>query len=589
MRHFKHSLLKTIEHRGVKWIWSSFPTKQFYLLLIAYLLPMLNISFIITSIFTVVFFGASIAMIVSTLQIILNSEKVVLFMEYSSIFQYFNETETNIDIKTPEKTLIKKTAGPYITFGMSLLLVSVSLGLSDQHVISNELFSIVAGVFSFIVFLQFRVYESPLVLVSLSTRLISWSYVFLVQLSTVVTVPEFLFFFGQKLFSVPVFPGVWLGVNVITLLQLPVQVGLIALLLYRESWHNFFSGLGPYSLFVCWWVLCRNFFSASSLYYLIMTVVGVGMFAVLSPLYPILFVASPVFFFFYYGISQAFFISVTIVVIVSLVVVLGAVYFKQLKEAKWLNIPLDYIFLVQILVSIVAILVGSSWYASIHKPATLPTVSIDEYTNYCGPLNWNNGNMVQTQLNCLHLQNRVFEGHGVVDAVWIAEITNDGKESLKALPSALQTTLTCFFGQSEPFCGDREDMTTCVYSRCNFQHSMHFLFEIALALPLTDDTHNSVSVSLMVSNKFRPAVEQLRKGMEIAFNATFVEGMGSNKLVLQASSVYFEGNDGLNERSEEEEEVKQYLMTRLFVSIKLTVSFLLEVLLGYTPSRFYSV
>ena len=264
--YLKLSLLKTIERRGVKWIWSSFPTKQFYLLLLAYLLPMPNVNFVISTLATLAFVAAFIAMSVATLQVIMNSEKVFSLMEYSNIFCYFSETGMVIDTKAPETQLFRHSIGPYLTFLVSLLVAVVTLGLAHTQLIFSEILCIIAAIFATAVFFQFQCYKSPLLLLSVSTRLVSWLYVFLLLLTCWVPIPEFLFFAPKQIVTIPLFNNVSFDINLMTLLQFPVQLTIAVYLLYRNSWHNFYTGLGPYFLFICWWVLCRNFLAQSHIF-----------------------------------------------------------------------------------------------------------------------------------------------------------------------------------------------------------------------------------------------------------------------------------------------------------------------------------
>lgn len=264
--YLKLSLLKTIERRGVKWIWSSFPTKQFYLLLLAYLLPMLNVDFVISTLATLAFVAAFIAMSVATLQVIMNSEKVFSLMEYSNIFCYFSETGMVIDTKAPETQLFRHSIGPYLTFLVSLLVAVVTLGLAHTQLIFSEILCIIAAIFATTVLFQFQCYKSLLLLLSVSTRLVSWLYVFLLLLTSWIPIPEFLFFAPKQIVTIPLFNNVSFDINLMTLLQFPVQLTIAVYLLYRNSWHNFYTGLGPYFLFICWWVLCRNFLAQSHIF-----------------------------------------------------------------------------------------------------------------------------------------------------------------------------------------------------------------------------------------------------------------------------------------------------------------------------------
>lgn len=557
---------------------------------------MLNVDFVISTLATLAFVAAFIAMSVATLQVIMNSEKVFSLMEYSNIFRYFSETGMVIDTKAPETQLIRHSIGPYLTFLVSLLIAVVTLGLAHTQLIFSEILCIIAAIFATTVFFQFQCYKSLLLLLSVSTRLVSWLYVFLLLLTSWVPIPEFLFFAAKQIVTIPLFNNVSFDINLMTLLQFPVQLTIAVYLLYRNSWHNFYTGLGPYFLFICWWVLCRNFLAQSHIFYLFMATFGVLILVSLVPFLPVLLALSPLFFLFYYGISRQFFISLSLVIITALFLLLVATNFSRLKEAKWLNFPLEYIFLFQILISIFLILVGSSMYAGLYSPSSLPVVTIGKYVEYCGPKNWEGANMVQTQLNCLHFENRLLHAHGTVRSVKISQVLNDRRASLSTLPSSIQTSLTCLFGQTEPMCGDRNNMTTCVYSGCHFQFSNKFHFEINLDMPLSnhsdgDTSAETIPVSLIATNKFKPLMLEVRMGMNLIFNATFVGGMGSDKLILQAVSLSFVEEMyrvPAEEEEDEEEAERQHILTRLISSLKDALCFILEILFGYTMPKFYN-
>lgn len=577
-----------VERRGIKWLWASFPTKQFYLLLVAYILPMLTISFIISTICTAVFVVSFITMSMATLQIVVDSEKIFSFLEYSSVFQYFSHSLQKINTKTPEKWLIQHSIGPYIGFFLSFLLAMVTLGLSHQQLIFHEVLCVVAAVLATAVFFQFQCYKSPLVLLSVSTRLMSWLYVSLLLASAWTPIPEFLFIGAETVVTIPLLLGTSLDINIMTLVQFPLQLTVMVYLLFHNTWHNFYAGLGPYILFMSWWLLCRNFLSLSRLSYLSVVIFGVLIFVSLVPLLPLLLMGSPIFFLFYYGLTQPFFISLSLVIITGLIALFVAKKFRQLKEAKWLNISFDYIIFIPILISIPLVLFGASLFANMYSPSSLPTVTIQEYTKYCGPHNWEGSNMVQTQINCLHLQGRLFNANGTVQSVRISHITNDKEASLKSLPTSLATTLTCFFGQTKPMCGDQENNETCIYSGCHFLYSNKYTFEIKLDMPVGEGRFGPIPVSLFASNKFASAVTEMRAGMDIGFNATFVEGMGSDKLSLHLTSLVV--NENLLEEkddNEDEEEQKQHMLSKLVLSLRKTMSLLLEIVFGYTSPNFY--
>ena len=77
-------------------------------------------------------------------------------------------------------------------------------------------------------------------------------------------------------------------------------------------------------------------------------------------------------------------------------------------------------------------------------------------------------------------------------------------------------------------------------------------------------------------------------GMTIQFNATFISGMGSDELQLEAVSLLLPNNSGGTwEMSDEEEwsEAVEGVLWRALRSLKNALFFLLEVLVGYTPTK----
>lgn len=584
----KNVLLKTIEKRGVRWIWSYIPTKQFYWLLAIYLVPMLTLNFIISTIFSAVFVGALIAMIIATLQVAVNSIGAFMQHEFITIFQYYSTDPKNkIDPTISESKLISRSVIPYVTFFVAMMIAVLSLGLAHQVPYVNEILAMLAAFFTVGVFLQFEIYSSPLLLVSFATRLMSWFYAFLLVISPIVHIPDFLFVIAKNVVSIPFFGGYSFTINLLSVIRFPLHLTIICYLLFTKTWANIFSGLGPYIICTGWFVLCRNFFSASSVDHLVSAgVLGIGLVSSV-PFFPIVFLISPVYFLYYYGISQEFFISLAFVTIASILVVVIAAKFKQIKEAKWLNIPLEYIFLFQIVLAIPIAFFGSRLYAKSYDAGTLPTITLEQYTEYCGPSNWYSGNMIQTQINCLHLEGRLFESQGTIKSVKISEVVNTRAASLASLPSSLKVTLTCMFGESEPMCGNRENMTTCVPSKCHFQHSYLFTYEVKMDMPLANNKEN-IFTTLTLSNKFRATVLNMTVGMNIRFNATFIGGMGSDVLRLQAVSVLVPrsgGGSGSEEGDEEEwGEAVEGVLWRAARSLRNALYFVLEVLVGYTPT-----
>lgn len=218
----------------------------------------------------------------------------------------------------------------------------------------------------------------------------------------------------------------------------------------------------------------------------------------------------------------------------------------------------------------------SAWYGSVFQVMSpLSKVSMEEYREYCGSQNWIDGNMVQTQINCVHLQGRVLSGQGEVETVSISETVDTRANSLKLFPYFLQRAITCHLGRYVPMCGDHTDMSTCVYNGCHFQHVLTYTFKVKLNI-------ESMKATLLVSNHHKDFVLNLRSGMTLHFNATFVEGMGSDELILRAVFLDAAGLDDTQSLQEErEEEIRMGMLSTLVQSVKNSIVVVLEIFFGY--------
>ena len=526
--------------------------------------------------------AAFIAMCVGTLQMMLTAEKVFSFTEYSSIFQYFSESGKKIDTRKPEVLLVQRSVLPCVTFGVSFCITLLTFYLAHQNVIPNEVMCTVSAFFTLAVFFQFECYKSTLLLVSSSSRLLSWLYVFLIVFRDIFPIPEFLLFVGSAAVSIPFLPGFALKLNLLTLIQFPVQCLVITYFLLHYKWHNFYTGLGPYLLFTSWWVLTRHFFALSSPFYLFLGAFGILLLLAIVSFFPVLFLGSPVYFLYFYGLSRPFFVSVGVVVCLIVLLLLLGKFSRKLMEAKWLNVSFDSLLLLQVLLSIPAILMAASWVTYYYTPTNIPAVTLTQYSEYCGPHNWAGNNMVQTQLDCLHLTERTLMASGRVQAVKIQQVSNNYELSLRSFPGIIRAALTCMLGDLEPMCGGRSDMETCKmeFTGCHFHRTVTYTFAIDLNVGLSpEDPLQKVSVTLQASNSFAEMVKNFTVGNFLEFNATFVSGMGSDQLVLQLVSL----NGHIAGRDEESvQDTVQLFVRQVMNSCTNTLALLFDVLLGYT-------
>lgn len=570
-----------------------FSMRQLYFVLLVYLLPLINVEIVLTTLATLAFTGSLLAMVISTLQIVANSAKVSSFMEYSSIFTHFSSHSSPIDTTESEFKVIKRLALPYLTFVISILLAIFTIKQSHSQLIIYELLVLASGAMAFVVFFHFQCWKSPLLLLTIFTRLLSWSLVFLHILQTWLPIPDILFFSGWQILSIPVFPGINLDINLITLVQSPLQIAIVVYYVYKYSWKNFFQGFGPYLLFLSWWIFCRYLFGESSIFSLVIFVPGVLSILLFLPLLPLMIFMSPFIVMFYYGMIQ-FLILLALFLVFGSIALVATFNYQRLKEAKWLNIPLDYLVLINLVIIVLALIAGTMYYNHQHIPGPLPLVGFDKYYSLCGPDNVRGHNYIETQLNCLHLKDRLLSVEtGVIEKVKIKEVLNEQLNSLSVFPASIQSAFKCLMGERKSFCGDLIDEETCMFKGCNFDYRNSYLVEVSVAL-----AEGQINGQLMLYISHRELtnksslVRKLHSNMQISFNATLVDGLGSDLLVLDLKSLVLPDGTVYNIISTVStkgniEAAKDQLLTRAWKSFKSTVSFVFEIMCGLTPSGYY--
>ena len=580
LKFLKRTSLTAIEKYSVRWLKSIIPAKQIYILLIAYILPMLTVDFVVNTIAFVLLVVAIGVMSVATLEMFLDLEKISSFEEYSSVFQIFNPSSRKIDTKASGERFAKRSIGPYFAFIIALPLALITLGMAHQQLVSYEILSIVAVAFTIAILLEFEFYNSPVLRISLGARLLGLWYVSLPLVRH--WVPEFLFIGVTQTVSIPVFPGIYMTVNLMMLVQLFVQLVVIAYLLTQTTWNNFYTRLGPFALFNCWWILSRNFlshshltqFAITAMYVAILVILGVVSVLIVCLLLslsftPLLLMASPIIGFLFLGFSQRLFMFLSVVVVVNVLALYVGGKISFLKGKKWHNVPLQYVCLVPIFISVLLFMIG---YSTARGPP-LSAITVPEYAKYCGPQNHDNGNMIQTQLNCFHLEGRTFEARGTIQSVKIVKVKKSGKGSLSSLGSSIQAAFLGLFGGN---CGVRENKTVCSDEGRSLQPGNEYHFEVEM--PLSEDKSDvPISVTLIAPNRFEPIVMKAKAGMEFRFNSTFIAGMGSDKLTLRLTSATM----GEEFYEDLEDQVKKHLLSRMSSSVKEVLFFLLEIFLGY--------
>lgn len=577
-----------------------------------YVIPLINIEFMLSVLATLVFSGSLMTMVISTLQVVANSSKVSSFEEYSIIFRYFARHGKDIDTREPELKLILRSAFPYLSFIVSVLLTIFSINIAYQQILVYELLMIVTGAMACVVFFHFGCWKSPLILFTLSTRLISWSLVLLHIFQTWLPIPEFFFAFGWTIVSLPVFPGIYLDINLTTLVQIPLHVLLVSYFILRYSWKNFFTGLGPYLLFISWWIFCRYIFSHSSVFSLVIFVPGVISVLLFLPFLPLMIIMGPFIVMLYYGLSIQFLLSVFLLLFTGVCAILIMCNYQRLKDANWLNVSLDYVFLIHLVLAVSLVFAGTVYYNNVYNPSSsssLDVIQFNDFNDLCKLDTTLPGNTIQSQLNCFHLKGHtIIVENAEIKEIKIKEVANYQVSALQKFPHSVRTALTCLMGETVPFCGNLTNSKTCISKGCHFDYKNHYTVNIAATLhpvlshdssPLSHDSstlshdsstiiHANLMTSISHNLLLNSSLLKLKAKDHISFNATLLDGLGTGVLSLKLIS--FESDKGMKyEQSTIDtlDGTKQQVLDKAWESFVVTISFALEILIGFSPSEYY--
>ncbi len=560
-------------------------------MVLVYLIPLLSVSIVVSTLASVVFCLAFVTMILSTLQIVANWRKIGWFMEYSTIFRHFSPHNQTMDTKGPETMLFKKVTTPYASFCISTLLSVLTISLAYQVVMMYELLFILATVMTVFVFVRFNCWSSPIILCSAAFRLLGWSLVMLSMLQRFFPIPEFLFLYGQQIFSVPLLPGaISLEVNLITLVQVPTQLLLLCYLAIRHPLKDTLMAISSYVMFMSWWIFSKQLFTHCSPLYLILFIPAVLMLFFLTPLIPVAFLSAPFVCLFYYGMSVEFLVCACTVVVLGATCLLIVLNYGRLKEARWLNMRIEYMFLLQLLICIPVMYTGAWHYANVYSPTKLPAVMVDQYIEYCTPPG--SDNSIQSQINCLHLEGRTLTGHAVVDSVTITTHSNSYVELIKKFPAPVDMALACFIGETTPSCGGISDSPTCQFKGCHLDSYNRYTVTIKAS---SNNSHLPLKLYTIIPHDriSNCPLNVLKQGTTIQFNGTIVSGMGtSDALGINVKTITFNtsnntltqeysSTNGLHDFSKDGHQA----VTGVVHSVKHTIKFVLETLTGYSTTK----
>ena len=184
----------------------------------------------------------------------------------------------------------------------------------------------------------------------------------------------------------------------------------------------------------------------------------------------------------------------------------------------------------------------------------LPPVPLkwQDYCAHCGPHKWREMNRAEVQVQCTSLNGRrVVNLLGEVGSVQVVSRQNV-YESIFDRFSAfghLKEAGYCFFGTNKGLCGGEAEGvdqptsdTACGDNPCNLHNHDSFIFSIKLSA-VRDEKSNgyiqceSVQVSLTAEHAFKDIIFALRSSYVIQFNATLIDGLGSDEVSMRAESI----------------------------------------------------
>ena len=567
--------------------------KNFFFLFFVYFLPMINISFILATLGTMVFIGSFLTMVIATIQVIGNSSKVYSLKEYWSVFQYFSSTErSKMDGTRPETRMIKQLVYPYATFVISALLALAALNNAHQIFLMHELLVFLSGALVLIVFIHFQCWKSPVVMLSLSIRFFSLGCVFLYAFVNWLPWSELLL---SGFASIPVIPRiVSIAVGLGTVVLGSTHLFLVGLFALNASWSNFFFLIGPYMLLSSWSVFMHTLLVQCSVMNIVTAFIGLGVLVCMIPFTPLILIGAPTLYLMLYGSVVGFLAILGSMIIMGLAALAIVKNYDRLKTTKWLNIKLDYVIMVQILICIPLLVVAARYYNWSHHPSTLPAVELHQYGHYCGVLKASDGDQILRQAKCLALKGRVLHGMGMVNSIELGDIINNRMNAMARFPKPVQTSLTCLMGEVDPICKDTHD-PSCAFSGCHFYSSNLYTLQLNIALSRKDlyvevesNSDNllsvvSISVTVHHSDLQNCSLLKLKSGDVISFNATFVSGMGSESLKLGLISLHSakQNIEYVVTAGENLEEARDEVMNDLWDSLVNVIRFAVNVFCGY--------
>ena len=266
-----------------------------------------------------------------------------------------------------------------------------------------------------------------------------------------------------------------------------------------------------------------------------------------------------------YGIQIL--IAFVVVMVIALVVFSCFHFGAKLVKVPYIRlVTFDHLIIVTIFIVPLILLMGMADVYTVTNKAPSPThLKWQDYCEHCGQHKWEETNMAEVQYRCANLIGRRASNLvGKVKSVRVVERKNVYESIFDKFSffGRLKDAAYCYFGTNKGLCGvEANDLSTsdtaCGENPCNLRSHDSFTFKIELSevqdeMPTRNTQCGDVQVGLSAEHAFKDLVFDLRSSMNITFNATFTDGLGSDTVSMKAEAISFNSGESVSKHNTEE-------------------------------------
>lgn len=510
----KHFILVKISKKGSSFLKSLIPTSQIQMLLLLYIYSHLTGDFLGFLVPLVIFYISFLSLVVFSLQMFYGREAL---KQLKSVSQLMKKFDPRLDGQDAERKFMWKSATPYISFFIVLLVTVAVLPLCDEQWIPCSEMSLVALFFTVS---SFRGLPSKYDDYALYTILLKVLTTVLRSLENV----RGLGILCSPLIRAPLPHGLELDISLPSLLHMLILV-LLIIMAGRHSWRGIYKVLIPHLVCLLWWQLFTELFRFTSWSSLLRATVG----------WVILITMLPLLFLFTIGLALAYllqwFITLDVALKLAVTALIVAVssalfYYSKLeiphgeileRKKKPLMIAAGLVVFC-LLVPIVYVNFVPSIYGS-HKP-----LSWKEYYETCGSKasEGDDVNIAAVQIKCNEFYGESVNWTGTVAYVKLTSVENRFQRLVTFLPVFLRPTIKCLLGGA-----DRAPKESTWLSRpkgpCHLKTFDRYTFSVGVNMA-DPASQNSEVIQLSVTHRFYHTMVTLRKNTQITFQGRLESG-----------------------------------------------------------------